>query len=129
MMKPLAEPAMIFGGALTALAALVAIVRALAAPVAPPARTLNAVERRAVAEALARQEPRWRLDAEHLFPGDRWSQDDDFFNQEHRAVRGAAAARGTSVDEILRAVDEGLRAAPGSRKVSVAPVKPRPFYD
>ena len=127
----------VFGVAVTALAGLTAIVRAMTAPVPAPLRALGAAERQQIAEALAKQEPRWRLQAEHLFPGDRWSQDDDFFNQEHRAVRGAAASHGTNVGEILRAIDEGLRAAPhnrnddrnADRKVGAAPVKPRPFYD
>lgn len=117
------------GVAVTALVGLVAIARALTAPVPAAGRSLPAAERREIAQALAAQEPVWRSRAEAYFPGDRWSQDDDFFNQEHRAVRGMAAARGTSPGEILRAIDEGLRTAPANRKVSAAPVKPRPFYD
>jgi len=121
--------ATVVGVVLTALFSVVAIGRALAAPVPPPARALSAAERREVAQALAAQEPRWRAAAEKLFPGDLWSQDDDFFNQEHRAVRQMAAARGTSPGEILRAVDEELRRAPAGRKIGAVPVKPRPFYD
>lgn len=113
----------------TVLVTLIAVLRAVTASVPAPARSLSADERRAVAQALAAQEPRWRAQAEKLFPGDRWSQDDDFFNQEHRAVRQMAAARGTSSGEILHAIDEELRSAPANRKVGAAPVKPRPFYD
>ena len=120
---------MFVGAVLTALAGLVAVVRAVTAPVPPPARALSAAERTEIARSLAAQEPTWRVRAEKLFPGDRWSQDDDFYNQEHRAVRSTAAVRGTSPGEVLRAIDEGLRAAPDHRKVTVAPVKPRPFYD
>ena len=109
--------------------ALVALVRAATAPVPPPARVPDLAERGEMARSLARQEPSWRRAAQHLFPGDRWSQDDDFFNQEHRAVRGMAQARNTSPGQVLRAIDEELRAQPAGRKVSAAPIKPRPFYD
>ena len=117
-------------GAGVALAcALVAVARAGTAPVPPPARVPSAEERGEMARSLARQEPAWRRAAERLFPGDRWSRDDDFFNQEHRAVRGIAAARGTNPGQVLRAIDEELRAHPDGRKVGASPIKPRPFYD
>jgi len=117
------------GAGVAVACALVAVVRAATAPVPPPARVPDLVERAEMARSLARQEPSWRRAAQRLFPGDRWSQDDDFFNQEHRAVRALAQARATSPGQVLRAIDEELRARPAGRKVNASPIKPRPFYD
>jgi hypothetical protein len=117
------------GGSVALLCAAIVTARAATVPSLPAPRPLTATERRELAELLAVQEPGWRLGAERLFPGDHWSQDDDFFNQEHRAVRRLAGERGTSPSDVLRGIDEQLRAAPAGRKVTASPNKPRPFYD
>jgi hypothetical protein len=103
--------------------------RVATAPASPAQRVLSPAERRELAASLARQESYWQDFSERHFPGDRWSQDDDFFNLEHQAVRGLAQGRGTSPGMVLLGVDELLRAAPKGRKVTASPCKPRPFYD
>jgi hypothetical protein len=117
-------------GAIVSLGCLaVVVVRAVTAPAPATPRALSEPERRALARTLAAQEPVWQARAAHKFPGDRWSQDDDFFNQEHFLVRSLAARHGTSPGELLLGIDAELRALPSGRKVTQSPLKPRPFYD
>jgi hypothetical protein len=117
------------GVAVTALAALWVGIRAATAPAPPAPRLLSPAERHELAASLAQQESYWQEYSERHFPGDRWSQDDDFFNLEHQAVRSLAQSRGTSPAAVLLGIDELLRAAPKGRKVTASPCKPRPFYD
>ena len=117
------------GLSVTALTALWVGIRAATAPAPPAPRVLSPAERRELAASLARQEPYWQDYSERHFPGDRWSQDDDFFNLEQQAVRSLAQSRGTSPATVLLGIDELLRAAPSGRKVTASPCKPRPFYD
>ncbi len=114
---------------MTVLCALWVVFRAATAPPPRAPRPLSAAERREVAQSLAAQEAYWQERAERHFPGDRWSQDDDFYNLEHHSVRALAASRGTSPGDVLLGIDEWLRAAPAGRKVTASPCKPRPFYD
>ena len=102
-----------------------------AATASPPARgrELSESERQILARSLAWREPQWQRAAERAFPGDLWSEDDDFFNQEQNSIRDLAERFGTTPGAILRGIDELLRHEPGSRKVGVHPCKPRPFYD
>ena len=102
-----------------------------AAAVNPPAqgRQLSHEERLILARSLAQKEREWQRAAEQAFPGDLWSQDDDFFNQEQSQVRELAQLFGTTPSAILRGIDELLRSEPRGRKTSVHPCKPRPFYD
>ena len=107
------------------------VVTIWAAAVNPPAqgRELSHEERLILARSLAHKERGWQRTAEEAFPGDLWSQDDDFFNQEQSQVRELARLFGTTPSAILRGIDELLRSEPGGRKTSVHPCKPRPFYD
>lgn len=107
----------------------VVVLRAATAPAPATPRALSEPERRGLARTLAAQEPAWQARAAGKFPGDRWSQDDDFFNQEHFMVRSLAAHHATSPGEVLLGIDQELRAAPAGRKVTQSPLKPRPFYD
>ena len=115
------------------LSAVLAAIRAQWAP--PPPRgpeRLSEQERVATFAALASSEPTWRREAESAFPGDAWSQDDDFHRRESTFARETATARGVPVEEVLRAIDEGLHGELGMSHQLVAtvpPCKPRPFYD
>jgi hypothetical protein len=86
-------------------------------------------ERARIARRLATQEAQWRLISQRRFPGDRWSQDDDFHNAEQRAARAAAAGHRIHLSDVLLGIDEGLRADPRGRRTTASPCKPRPFYD
>ena len=116
------------------LSAVLAAVRAQSAPPPPrgPDRQLSQEERVATFAALASSEPTWRREAEIQFPGDVWSQDDDFHRREGTFARETATTRGVPVEEVLRAIDEGLHGELGMSHQLVAtvpPCKPRPFYD
>lgn len=113
------------------LCAGVAGARALSADVPPPPRRLDASERAELGRAAAALEPGWRVRSFHAFPGDRWSQDDDFGNSERRWVSHAAQQRGVPPTDVFRAIDENLRTEPvlPPRKATASPSKPRPFYD
>lgn len=104
--------------------------RARPSPPAPAALDLPTRER--MFRELVRQEPAMRQRSRGGFPGDRWSQGDDFANQELRAVRRIAARYGVRLADVFAVIDEGLHAgwAPTlPRDAHVAPCKPRPFYD
>jgi hypothetical protein len=107
---------------------VVAFVRAASSSAPRSVRRLEPAERAGIAARLASQEQYWRSRAEREFPGDRWSQDDDFHNLEHMAARREALMTGAGVGDVLLSIDEGLRARPEGRRVSPAPCKPRPFY-
>lgn len=93
---------------------------------APPSETVA----RRIADRMARAEPSARASARRLFPGDSWSADDDFHNQERRLANSLSAQYKVAVHDIFHILDADLRAGrvPG-RKATAAPCKPRPFYD
>lgn len=114
-----------------AVAVLIALGRAMTSG-EPPPRPLPEADRRPLGQLAAQAEPGLRLESRRSFPGDAWSQDDDFAARERNWAREQAARRGVQASEVFRAVDEELRAsAPLSppRKTGAAPCKPRPFYD
>ncbi len=107
-------------------------VRAATVPAPPDGRPATAEERAAIALEFAQIEPAWRNATQHAFPGDHWSQDDDFHNKELALARRIAMSWQIRLSDVLMAIDEGLRREyPGdpSRKPSASPCKPRPFYD
>lgn len=107
-------------------------VRALTVPSPPAGRPATPEERAEIAKEFARLEPVWRNNAKHKFPGDHWSQDDDFHCQEMAHARRVAANRNIRLSDVFMAIDEGLRQEyPGKpfRRPSARPCKPRAFYD
>lgn len=117
-------------GLLAALNVIV-LVRVLSAERTGPTRSLSEAEQSAVGRAAAALEPTWRRETRRAFPGDNWSQDDDFQNRERAWVFGEARLRDVTPREIFRAIDVDLHAHPPSppRKATASPCKPRPFYD
>ena len=99
--------------------------------VSPPApnRSATPAERERIALDLIEPEQQWRAAAKRRFPGDHWSQDDDFHRVEQSRVRRIAGRRKVTLTDVLRAIDEGLRVRPQGRRVTASPCKPRPFYD
>lgn len=82
------------------------------------------------AKKLADRETGFRDRSRRHFPGDVWSQDDDFHNMEQRWVRGVAKQNDFSVGELFYAIDKDIRSKRvPNRRSSASPCKPRPFYD
>jgi hypothetical protein len=121
----------LLGWGVSGLCTALAIGRAMSAQVPPPTRHLSEAERAAVGRMCAAEEPRWRQNPMHRFPGDRWSQDDDFQASERGWTMEMARRAGVSPEEIFRAIDEDLHKHPVEppRKATASPSKPRPFYD
>ncbi len=114
-----------------AVALLVAMGRVMFPGESPP-RALAEADRQALGRLAAQAEPGLRLEARRNFPGDAWSQDDDYAARERKWAMEQAARRGVQPSEVFRAVDQELRAsAPVAppRQAGAAPCKPRPFYD
>jgi hypothetical protein len=112
---------------------IAAIVRANTGQVAPGIWRSSESTRREIFRVIARGEAEVRARAARGFPGDLWSADDDFHSNEQRSARAAAGARGLSIAESLRAVDEGLREGwphdnPEPLIATVPPCHPRPEY-
>jgi hypothetical protein len=83
-----------------------------------------------VAAAIANREPSMRRAAERHFPGDTWSQGDDYHNQEQGLIRGAARREHVAIGSVIEALDRYLREHPDNARENTAPrCKPRPFYD
>ncbi|MFP2933078.1 hypothetical protein ACLESO_49605, partial [Pyxidicoccus sp. 3LG] len=97
----------------------------------PPERRLSEAERIQVGRAAAAEEPGWRRASRKSFPGDHWSQDDDFGASERRWAVDEARRRGVPVTDVLGAIDAELHSGPvvPPRKATASPCKPRPFYD
>src|SRR5580692_12422976 len=55
---------------------------------------------------ITSSERRMRREAALAFPGDLWSQDDDFHSRVQDEVRKFAALQRTSIDGVLHALDE-----------------------
>jgi hypothetical protein len=122
------------------LVAVVALARAMSAEPLPPARAATALERQQFDARVAAREVAWRAKSVGAFPGDHWSQDDDFHSTESAFVRREARRLGVRLSGLLLAIDAGLHAAAvtassapttsgASRQAAVVPCKPRPVYD
>jgi hypothetical protein len=123
-----------FGG-LGAAATFVAIAMIRAATAAVPADSPPASDatKRAAFADMANDEASERTEAAHAFPGDLWSQDDDFHGKEQKRARTVASKRNMRLGDVLDAVDEGMRDGwpPLPRvtmKPGVVPCRPRLSY-
>ncbi len=110
--------------------------RAESAPRPDVGRRATVGEARYFAGSVATDEPHWRNKSVESFPGDLWSQRDDFHAQERDRVKDLSEKQKIPVEQVLRAVDEDVRASarrPGvvgdPRGARAVPCKPRPVYD
>jgi hypothetical protein len=106
-----------------------AVARALGST--PPPVELNPSEAAARVQTLAKLEGGRRMSAAREFPGDHWSQDDDFHHQEEHWIRDQFASSGLTPGQLLHAIDADLRAhfPNPMRKATASPCKPRPVYE
>jgi hypothetical protein len=119
------------GWLLAALACLLAVGLALAAPTGKSKGPQDAATRAAIFREIAASELISRENAARAFPGDPWSADDDFHNNEAWQARSIAAHRGVRIETVLRAIDDGLRqhwdqSNAGRLIPTVPPCHPRP---
>ncbi len=116
---------------IVAVVMLVAVVRvATAKPVDAGKPITPELSRQAYREITSRERT-MRRDAAVKFPGDPWSQDDDLHERESEAVRSFATAHETSVSDVVRAIDDGMREhwpTSGTPQATVPPCRPRLSY-
>jgi len=110
----------------------VALVLALAAraPAAPPH---DPEAGHTAFTFFASQETPMRKEAAKSFPTDLWSQDDDFHKKERDRAMSYADSHHLPVDDVLSAIDEGLRddwprGGRVSLRATVPPCQPRAIY-
>lgn len=105
------------------------------APARPPAGDGDARQRARAALQVRHREPALRRRALEKFPGDPWSQGDDFANGERQLVRALASPQGMRPGAVLQAIDADVKAHPmrahpqsGFTRGQVPPCMPRVFY-
>jgi len=112
--------------------ALLAMVRAATAP--PPDPIHKPIEEKMARDAyrdVTQRERQARREAAVKFPGDPWSQDDDFHERENEAVRAFAGSHELRLSDVVRAVDDGMRErwpTSGQPNPKVPPCRPRLSY-
>jgi hypothetical protein len=117
-------PLLVFGAA---------VVCVCAVPVRAPDGDGDAAARRRVARAVRDAEPGFRRNALEMFPGDPWSQGDQFAAQERTLVEKLSKDErmrpGAIFDVIDRDVKRGHPTSFARARGRAAPCMPRPFYD
>jgi hypothetical protein len=128
--------ASLVGAYVTVVVAILVTLWVVRHPAPKPARSATEAERAAAAALVAGQEAEWNDEAAQSFPGDRWSQRDDFHGRELARVIEIARGKGIRVEDVLRAIDDDLHHvpvrdpdAPDPRNARAVPCKPRPVYD
>jgi hypothetical protein len=119
-------------GVVSAVSAAAVILVVTAAPVDVPTPPSAEIEQEAF-ELIAGQEAELRTAAAKSFPGDPWSQDDEFHHAERGRARWFSDRRGVSLAHVMRAIDDGLHGRwpkpQGARVVpGIQPCRPRLDY-
>ena len=110
---------------------LAAVVRAATAKPPDDGNPITEPAARDVYKDVVSRERTMRRDAAVKFPGDLWSQDDDFHERENETVRSIASTKTIRFSDVVRAVDDGMRAHwPSSVQpiATVPPCRPRLSY-
>ncbi len=92
---------------------------------------LTEPQAREVYRDMTGRERSMRREAAVKFPGDLWSQDDDFHERENETVRSTASSKKIRFSDVVRAIDDGMRAhwpASGQPIATVPPCRPRLSY-
>ena len=115
-----------------AVVATLAMLRAATAPTPPaPAKPIDEKMAREAYRDVTTRERQTRREAAVKFPGDPWSQDDDFHEKENEEVRSFAGSHELRLSDVVRAVDDGMRERwPASMQPNpkVPPCRPRLSY-
>jgi uncharacterized membrane protein len=80
---------------------------------------------------IVSRERNMRREASVKFPGDLWSQDDDFHERESEATRSFATGHEVSIASVAQAIDDGMREhwpGGGLPEATVPPCRPRLSY-
>ena len=97
-----------------------------------PAGDGTTEDREFIGRAIRGEEARFRREALKKFPGDTWSQGDDFSHQERSFVDRHTGRFGMRAGAVLDAIDRDVRAYPDllpeHARGRVPPCMPRPFY-
>jgi hypothetical protein len=116
-------------------AVVVAIVRAATGGLPADARKLHKPMTSALAHEayldVTSRERSMRRDAAVKFPGDLWSQDDDFHERESEATRNFANDHDLAITDVVAAIDDGMRErwpTSGPVQATVPPCRPRLSY-
>jgi hypothetical protein len=110
---------------------VLSVVRALTARPPPNGIAITPELARRAYHDITSDERKMRRDAALAFPGDLWSQDDDFHARVQDAVRKFAALQHTPIADVLSALDNGMKQGwpadvrPNPR---VPPCRPRMTY-
>jgi len=110
---------------------LLAVFRVATAKPIALAKPITEVQAHDAYRDVTGRERTMRRDAAVKFPGDPWSQDDDFHERENEQVRAFATSKEIRLSDVLRSVDLGMRAhwitsvQPNPR---VPPCRPRLSY-
>jgi hypothetical protein len=86
-------------------------------------------ERRAIWLELTKHEPQWRQEAARKFPGDAWSQQDDYSSYVVHHVLELASAHRLHYSVVYMILDEGIRRhwpGPDGKPLVAVPVPLRP---
>ncbi len=123
----------IVGWVLFAAAFVVAIGRALTSVPRDTPKASTEAARRNAYTILASEERNMRREGIKDFPADPWSQDDAFHNTEYRRAKQIASQRVMPLQDVLLAMDEGMREhwpkpAGIHQKPTVPPCRPRPIH-
>jgi len=114
-----------------ALVALVAVGRAVFASMPAPGKPLDEAGSHDAYRDIVTRERSARREAAVKFPGDLWSQDDDFHERESEAMRSFATSRSARLGDVVRAVDDGMHErwlAVPQPIATVPPCRPRLSY-
>ena len=119
-----AVPLAVFGAAVVAVCSI---------PVTTPGDSGNVEANRRVARVVRDAEPGFRRKSLEMFPGDPWSQGDQFAAQERELVEKLAKDEHMRPGAIFDAIDRDVKRsypAPSARERGrVSPCMPRTFYD
>jgi hypothetical protein len=107
--------------------------RTLTASAPSPPAPIDDAQKRDAFRFVASDEYLERREASKTFPTDLWSRDDDFHQRESSRARDWAKSHHARVEDVLLAVDEGIRSGwptgnPKPLVATVPPCRPRAIY-
>ena len=111
--------------------ASLALVRVATATPPAPGKPITEAQAKEAFRDVTSRERKMRRDAAVKFPGDPWSQDDDFHERENEEIRAFASSKEIRLSDVLGAVDQGMSEhwpTTVSPNPKVPPCRPRLSY-